>query len=112
MTSIFGAMGFPELRLFHSSWLLTTLKFICQYIPLALHRYNNDNRCYWRNHDAVLIHDEAENRPWRKTDWVLVAKNRQMLQQPAIRDLASPITPIPSLGVWTDDFNNLFQVIK
>jgi hypothetical protein len=61
---------------------------------------------------AALIHDEAENLPWRKTDWVLVAKNKEMLQQPAIRHATTPITPIPSLGVWTDDFNNLFQVIK
>lgn len=61
---------------------------------------------------AALIHDEAKNVPWRKTDWVLVAKNKEMLQQPAIRDATTSITPIPSLGVWTDDFNNLFQVIK
>jgi hypothetical protein len=60
----------------------------------------------------ALIHDEAENHPWRKTDWVLVAKNKKMLQQPAIRDVTTRITPIPSLRVWTDDFNNLFQVIK
>jgi len=61
---------------------------------------------------AALIHDEAEHHPWRKTDWVLVAKNRQILQQPAIHDATTPITPISSLGVWTDDFNNLFQVIR
>lgn len=61
---------------------------------------------------AALIHDEAENRPWRKTDWVLVAKNAAMLRQPAILDATSKIIAIPSLGVWTDDFNNLFQVLK
>jgi hypothetical protein len=61
---------------------------------------------------VALIHDEATNLPWRKTDWVLLAKNKDMLQQPAIRSATTPITAIPSLGVWTDDFNNLFQVIK
>ena len=61
---------------------------------------------------AVLIHDDAENLPWRMTDWVLVAKNKAILQQPAIRNASMPIRGIPSLGVWTDDFNNLFQVIK
>lgn len=61
---------------------------------------------------AVLIHDEAKDVPWRATDWVLVAKNKELLQQPAIRNVTTPIPKIPSLDVWTDDFNNLFQVIK
>jgi spermidine synthase len=61
---------------------------------------------------AILIHDEASDVPWRKTDWVLVAKNQDALQQPAIASAASRITAIPGLHVWTDDFNNLFQVIK
>jgi hypothetical protein len=61
---------------------------------------------------AALIHDEAKNLPWRETDWVLVAKNKELLQQPAIRDATTSIPTIPSLNVWTDDFNNLFQVIR
>jgi hypothetical protein len=61
---------------------------------------------------SVLIHDDAEDSDLRRTDWVLVAKNPKVLEQPRIRDAASPIRPIPGLGVWTDDFNNLFQVLK
>jgi hypothetical protein len=61
---------------------------------------------------TVLIHDDAEDSDLRRTDWVLVAKNPKVVEQPLIRDAASPIKPIPGLGVWSDDFNNLFQVLK
>lgn len=61
---------------------------------------------------AVLIHDEAENSDLRITDWVLVARDSQVLQQEAIRKAAAPIDPTPGLATWTDDFNNLFAVLK
>jgi hypothetical protein len=62
---------------------------------------------------AVLVHDEAADNPaLRRTDWVLVARNPQVLQQDGIRRAASPIQAIPGLGVWTDDFNNLAEVLK
>jgi hypothetical protein len=41
-----------------------------------------------------------------------VARNPQVLQQDGIRRAASPIQAIPGLGVWTDDFNNLAEVLK
>lgn len=61
---------------------------------------------------SVLIHDEAENSPLRRTDWVLVARDNRVLQQIAILDAASPIQSISGLSTWTDDFNNLFDVLK
>jgi hypothetical protein len=62
---------------------------------------------------ALLVHDEAEhNDALRRTDWVLVARNPQVLRQDVFRNAASPIRAIPGLGVWTDDFNNLFEVLK
>jgi MFS family permease len=65
-----------------------------------------------QNMVAVLVHDEANDVPWSRTDWVLVAKSRAVLQQQAIVSATSKIAAIPGLRVWTDDFNNLFQVIK
>ncbi len=61
---------------------------------------------------AVLVHDEAENSPLRATDWVLVAREPELLATGAIGKAATPITPRPELGVWSDDFNNLFAVLK
>jgi hypothetical protein len=65
-----------------------------------------------QNMVAVLVHDEANDVPWSRTDWVLVAKSWAVLQQAAIVSATSKIAAIPGLRVWTDDFNNLFQVIK
>ncbi|WP_240786945.1 fused MFS/spermidine synthase [Ramlibacter rhizophilus] len=61
---------------------------------------------------AALVHDEAVGSALRKTDWVLVARDPAVLQRPGLREAASPIEPAPSLRVWTDDFNNLLQVLK
>lgn len=61
---------------------------------------------------AVLIKDEAEESGLNRTDWVLVTRTRQVLQNEEISSVATPIREIGSLGVWTDDFNNLFDVLK
>lgn len=61
---------------------------------------------------VALIHDENDNPLLRNTDWVLVARNPDVLNQKAIRERSTPIRGIPGLGVWTDDFNNLFAVLK
>jgi hypothetical protein len=61
---------------------------------------------------AVLIHDDAEGTDLRRTDWMLVARNPEVLAQQGIRQAATAVAPIPGLPAWTDDFNNLFQVLK
>jgi hypothetical protein len=61
---------------------------------------------------AVLVHDEAEDSDLRRTDWVLVSRSAAVLQQPPIGAAASPISVPPGLRAWTDDFNNLFSVLK
>jgi hypothetical protein len=61
---------------------------------------------------AVLVHDEAENSDFRRTDWVLVARNPRVLAREPIRAAAMQVPAIPGLSAWTDDFNNLFGVLK
>lgn len=61
---------------------------------------------------VALIHDENDNPLLRNTDWVLVARQPEVLAQPAIHSRSTPIRGIEGLGVWTDDFNNLFDVLK
>ncbi|MEJ8857648.1 fused MFS/spermidine synthase [Variovorax robiniae] len=62
---------------------------------------------------AVLVHDEAEhNDALRRTDWVLVSRNPASLERESIRRASVPVTPIAGLQAWTDDFNNLFGVLK
>ncbi|MBX3604828.1 MAG: fused MFS/spermidine synthase [Piscinibacter sp.] len=61
---------------------------------------------------ALLIHDEAEHSDLRRTDWVLVARDPAVLDRPGLRDAATPFPVVPGLRAWTDDFNNLFGVLK
>lgn len=61
---------------------------------------------------AALISDDAEDNDLAKTDWVLVSRARTKLDAQRIAEAASGIEPLPGLRAWTDDFNNLFQILK
>jgi SAM-dependent methyltransferase len=65
-----------------------------------------------RGMQAVWIHNEAEDALANRSDWVLVSNNRSLLAQPRIAEAASEIPPHPDWRLWTDDFNNLFQVLR
>ncbi len=61
---------------------------------------------------TALIADDAEDSDLARTDWVLVTRDNGLLARPEIAKFASEIEDIPGLRVWTDDFNNLFQILK
>ena len=61
---------------------------------------------------AVWIHDEGDNVLANRSDWVLVSRNRALLAKPRIADAASAINAHPEWRLWTDDFNNLFEVLR
>jgi SAM-dependent methyltransferase len=61
---------------------------------------------------AALIVDDAETSDLARTDWLLVTRNAKLLAHKAIADATSPIETIPHLAVWTDDYNNLFRILK
>jgi len=46
------------------------------------------------------------------SEWVLLAKNKSFLLRDQILDATFVIEPQPGLRLWTDDFNNLLQVLK
>jgi SAM-dependent methyltransferase len=62
--------------------------------------------------EAVWIHDEGEAALANRSDWVLVSKNHALLASPRIADAATPIDAHQDWRVWTDDFNNLFEVLR
>jgi len=62
--------------------------------------------------EAVWIHDEGEAALANRSDWVLVSKNHALLASPRIADAATPIDAHADWRVWTDDFNNLFEVLR
>ena len=61
---------------------------------------------------TALISDDAEDTSYSKTDWVIVTRDKALLEKEAIAKKTSEIDPIPGLRMWTDDFNNLYQILK
>ncbi len=60
---------------------------------------------------AVLISNETdEERMIYRSQWALVSS--QPITAPAIRKAAEKLASRPDLRVWTDDYNNLFQILK
>lgn len=64
---------------------------------------------------SLMIEDDGGEDPFglmAMSDWVLVTRNRELLARPNIRSRESAIEEIPGLLPWTDDFNNLYRVLK
>ena len=62
-------------------------------------------------HTAFVI-DEAKDSDLAKTDWVLVSRSAKLLERKNIAAASTEIGAIPELAVWTDDYNNLFRILK
>jgi len=61
---------------------------------------------------ATLIRDDTKDGMTSTSDWVLLSDDPASLAKPALADYATPITPRTDWRLWTDDFNNLLQVLK
>jgi hypothetical protein len=46
------------------------------------------------------------------SDWVLLTRNQQFLDDLDSSVLSDVISPRPHLRLWTDDYNNLFQILR
>jgi len=62
---------------------------------------------------ACWIHTSAAGPLSGTSDWMLLARNPEVLRVPAIAKASSPLNaPSASLRMWTDDYSNLFQSLK
>jgi len=61
---------------------------------------------------AVLVSDDIEQGLSSRSDWVLVSDSAGSLAVPLIAAAAKPIEPRRDWPAWTDDFNNIVQVLK
>ena len=62
---------------------------------------------------AVWIHDDGADVLASRSDWVLVSKNTALLANPQHRRTRRRRSSArPDWRLWTDDFNNLFQVLR
>jgi hypothetical protein len=64
-----------------------------------------------RGFHVAWVRDQYEDGT-TSSDWVLVTKNKPFLLRRDILDSTYIITPEPGWRIWTDDFNNLLQVLK
>ena len=62
---------------------------------------------------AILIQsDKDESRELAAASWVLVTSNTEFLGRAAIANVARSIPPRNGQRLWTDDYNDLFEVIR
>lgn len=62
---------------------------------------------------AVRIVDvPPDDNPLYRSDWVLLTDNRALLDALAAARIGEPVVAPAGLRPWTDDFNNLFAVLK
>jgi SAM-dependent methyltransferase len=62
---------------------------------------------------AILISDRpAIAGLTSPSDWVLVSRNTFLFDQPEIAGSIAPIVPRSRSSLWTDEFSNLFQILK
>lgn len=64
-------------------------------------------------YEAVLVADRSDDNPYAShSDWVIVTRNRDFLADPEVAKKRVAIKPIAGMKIWTDDFSNLFQILK
>ena len=61
---------------------------------------------------AAWVHDVTTSRMCANSDWVLLARNDQVLGQPTIAPHLRPLDSGRRVRLWTDDYSNLFQALK
>jgi hypothetical protein len=61
----------------------------------------------------MLVSIEGEDdKEVTASDWVLVSSRPGFFDQPEIKSAAVKIDPIPGLRMWTDDYSNLYKILR
>jgi hypothetical protein len=63
-------------------------------------------------YQSVLVRSHSGDDLVLAADWMLVTNNADILNNEAVKLHSAPITQIPGLRVWTDDYSNLFEILK
>mgnify|MGYP000134298812 CR=1 FL=1 len=59
-----------------------------------------------------MIDDPAEDSYLYRSDWVVLTRNERLLQALRTEAKAEDVPAVPGRRPWTDDYNNLFEVLK
>jgi SAM-dependent methyltransferase len=60
----------------------------------------------------LITNDDDLRKLIDASDWVLVTRNQQFLSDLDATAFEEPIVVPPKLRLWTDDYNNLFQILR
>jgi len=64
-------------------------------------------------YEAVMIADRSDDNDYAShSDWVVVTRNNDFLADPVVMKKRVEIDSIANMKIWTDDFSNLFQILK
>jgi len=61
---------------------------------------------------VVIINEELDELIVLPSEWMLLTRNRQFPPQDGIRQVARVPRLVDGFPVWTDQYNNLFQVLR
>jgi hypothetical protein len=62
---------------------------------------------------ALLIEDEEDDEgTCFGTTWVLVTANPEYFKQAAFQGVGHPLEPKPGVPIWTDDYSNMFRILR
>jgi SAM-dependent methyltransferase len=61
---------------------------------------------------ALWVADDGVGALASRSDWILLSRNGSRLEDPRLAEAAQAFVPRPGWRLWTDDFNNLVQVLK
>ena len=61
---------------------------------------------------CVRLHNERAADVDGYSDWVLIARNPEVLRRPAFQGHIAEMPPPESAILWTDDYSNLVQILK
>jgi hypothetical protein len=62
--------------------------------------------------DLVIRDDSEDFFSVAPSDWVLLAEDETVLQQPPIDEAAMRTQPMREPPLWTDRYSNLFDVLR
>jgi hypothetical protein len=59
-----------------------------------------------------INYDGDDDREETASEWVLVTSRKGFFERDEIKGVAKPIAPIPGLREWTDDYSNLYKILR
>jgi SAM-dependent methyltransferase len=63
-------------------------------------------------HDVLIDSDDDDDNAVFSATWVLISARQSFFDFPFIFKAGTPIKDVDGLRMWTDDYSNLFQILK